>query len=85
MFHPDELQFGADIYGSRIVAIVQTIDGVVHVELTRFARLYASDADAAKTLDANIISIAPDEIARLDSDPNFPEHGRLQLNPLGGR
>ncbi len=85
MFHPDMLEFGADVYGSPIVAAVQAIDGVIHVELTQFARFYASDADAARSLDDNIIAIARDEIAQLDGDANFPEHGRLVLNPKGGR
>jgi predicted phage baseplate assembly protein len=85
MFHPDELQFGADAYGSPIVAAVQAIDGVVHVELTRFARFYAGDADAVRSLEDNVIAIARDEIAQLDGDANFPERGRLTLDLKGGR
>ena len=85
MFHPDQLQFGADVFGSPIVAAVQAIDGVVYVELTRFARFYASDADAARSLEDNVIVIARDEIAQLDGDVNFPERGRLTLDSKGGR
>jgi hypothetical protein len=85
MFHPDELQFGADISGSRIVAAVQAIDGVTHVELTRLARLYATEGDAKRSLEDNLIAIAPNEIAQLEADPNFPERGSLTLRLKGGR
>jgi len=32
-----------------------------------------------------VLRLAPFEIARLDSDPSFPEHGRLTLDMRGGR
>jgi len=32
-----------------------------------------------------VLTLAPFEIAQLDNDPNFPEHGRLTLNLRGGR
>ena len=85
LFHPDDWRFGADVAGSRIIAAIQAIDGVVHVELTRFARLNSSEADAARSKDENLIAIAVDEIAVLEGDPNFPEHGRLRLDLRGGR
>jgi hypothetical protein len=85
LFHPDDWRFGADVAGSRIIAAIQAIDGVTHVEFTRFARLNSSDADAAQSKDENLIAIAVDEIAVLEGDPNFPEHGRLTLDLRGGR
>lgn len=85
LFHPDEWRFGADVAGSPIVAAVQAIDGVEHVELTYFARLYDSAAAAARSKDDNVIAIAADEIAVLEGDANFPEHGRLTLRMRGGR
>jgi hypothetical protein len=79
MFHPDELGFGVDVSASRIIAAVQALEGVAHVELVTFARLYASQADALRSLEDNLIAIAPDEVAQLDNDPNLPELGRLRL------
>jgi hypothetical protein len=85
LFHPDNWRFGADVAASPIVAALQAIAGVEHVELTRFARMDASTADAALSLDANAITIAADEIAIFEADANFPERGRLQLDVQGGR
>lgn len=85
MFHPDQLGFGEDIAGSRIIAAVQALEGVAHVELVTFARMYASAAEARRSREDMVIAIAPDEVARLDSDPNFPEHGCLKLELKGGR
>jgi hypothetical protein len=79
------LRFGGDIFASRVLAAAQAIDGVAHVELKRFARLYASKADAAKSFEENRIPIEPDEIAQLDTDPNFPERGSFILRVKGGR
>lgn len=84
-FHPDRLVFGADVAGSPIVAAVQALDGVAHVEFVRFARLGADEADAAQTLLDNVIGIHADEIAVLSSDRQHPEQGRLTLHVRGGR
>ena len=85
MFHPDELSFGKDVSASRIVAAVQALPGVAHVELTRFARLFAAKAEAEATRDANIIAIDADEVPQLDASPNFPERGRIAVEMKGGR
>ena len=85
LFHPDEWKFGADVSGSRIISALQAIDGVEYVELTRFARLYADDAAARETLANSMIPIDADEVAILDGDPNYPEHGNLGLTMRGGR
>jgi hypothetical protein len=84
-FHPDNWQFGTDVAASPIVAAVQAIDGVTHVELVRFARLYDTNAMAARTKRANLIPVDADEIAILDGDANLPERGRLTLRIRGGR
>jgi predicted phage baseplate assembly protein len=84
-FQPDALRFGEDISSSPIIAAVQAVDGVAHVEMKRFARLYATEADAERSLEDNVIAIAPDEIAQLDADANFPERGSLTVVMKGGR
>lgn len=85
LFHADRLVFGEDVSASRIVAAVQRVTGVSHVELTAFARGDADGDLAHKSLADGLVAIAADEIAQLDNDPDFPEHGVVKLTPRGGR
>jgi hypothetical protein len=81
-FHPDNLSFGDGIHLSRLVAAAKSVEGVETVKVTRLGRLHAFD-DAA--LSSGVLGIDVMEIGQLDSDPNFPENGRLQLIMRGGR
>ena len=36
-------------------------------------------------LEKGILPLGPLEIAQLDNDPSFPEHGNLRLDMRGGR
>jgi hypothetical protein len=36
-------------------------------------------------LETGVLPIGSMEVARLDNDPSFPEHGRLELIMRGGR
>lgn len=81
-FHPDTLSFGQGIYLSRVVAAAQAVEGVESVRVTRFERLYAGPNGE---LAAGLLPLGPLEVARLDNDPGFPEHGRLALTLEGGR
>jgi len=85
MFHADRIVFGEDMAGSHVVAAVQRVTGVAHVELTRFARADADDDLARKSLADGLVAIAADEIAQLDNDPDFPERGVIKLTTRGGR
>jgi hypothetical protein len=85
LFHPDEARFGEDVSGSRVIAAVQSIAGVAHVELSRFARLYDGARAASISKADNVISIDADELAVLDGDANVPERGHLSLALRGGR
>ncbi|MGD8405207.1 MAG: putative baseplate assembly protein [Anaerolineales bacterium] len=81
-FHPDNLTFGEGIYLSKLVALAQTVTGVESVKVTRLQRLYEGDNGE---LDAGVLRLSPLEVARLDNDPSFPEHGRLGLDVRGER
>ena len=81
-FHPDNLSFGEGIYLSKLVTEAQAVPGVESVEIMRFQRL---DELANDELENGIVPLGPLEIARLDNDPSFPEHGRLILDMRGGR
>lgn len=87
-FHPNNLTFGQGVYASRIIAAAQAVSGVQNVELTRLAR-FASGTPSPGGTDhvpaKGVLALGPFEIARLDNDPNVPEHGRLTLDVGGGR
>jgi hypothetical protein len=81
-FHPDALSFGQSIALSRLVATAQAVPGVESLRVTRLQRLFEGpNGEIAQGL----LTIGPLEIARLDNDPNFPEHGRIQFELRGGR
>jgi hypothetical protein len=80
-FHPDNLTFGEGIYLSRIVAAGQAIPGVECIQVVRFHRLFEAPRGE---IENGILPLRPDEIAQLDNDPNYPEHGRLRIQVRGG-
>lgn len=93
-FHPDNLTFGTGIYLSQLVAAAQAIPGVMSVKVTRLKRLASvanpasipTVADAASVEILNgVLPLGGLEIARLDNDPSFPEHGVLKFEIGGGR
>lgn len=81
-FHPDNLSFGEDISLSRLVAAAQRVAGVDSVTVTKLERLFEGPNGE---IEAGVLPIAALEIARLDSDPNFPENGRIRFDMRGGR
>lgn len=81
-FHPDNLTFGEGIHLSRLVAAVQGVPGVESVRVDRFQRLYEGPHDE---LENGVLPLGTLEIARLDNDPSFPEHGTLAITVGGGR
>jgi hypothetical protein len=81
-FHPDRLTFGDDVHASDLVAAVQAVDGVQSVQVLELRR---SDRPVAAPPAPDRLELASFEIARLDNDPDFPEHGTLTLHCGGGR
>jgi hypothetical protein len=82
LFHPDNLSFGDGVYLSTIIAAAKSVAGVESAVVTRCKRL---DAPAGDELDTGVLVLDAMEVARLDNDPNFPEHGTLELTLRGGR
>jgi predicted phage baseplate assembly protein len=82
LFHPDNLTFGQGIFVSKLVAAAQ---GVAGVESVRVVALHRHGEDGHGELDDGILRLGPLEVAQLDSDPSFPEHGRVKLIIGGGR
>jgi predicted phage baseplate assembly protein len=81
-FNPDQLTFGEGIYLSHIVATAQAVSGVQHVEVTKLERLYAGPNGEIKK---GLLPLGVGEIAQVDNDPDFPEHGQFHLVMRGGR
>lgn len=81
LFHPDRFSFGEPVYLSPILAAVQAVPGVMGVRATVFQRLGTPDPDP---LERGVLTLGRLEIARLDNDPNFAEHGTLMLAMEGG-
>lgn len=81
-FNPDALSFGQGISLSRLVAAAQTVPGVRSAAVTRLERLLEGpNGELAR----GVLAIGAMEVARLDSDPDFPEHGRIRFDLRGGR
>jgi len=82
LFHPDNFSFGQTVYLSPLYAAAQQTPGVDAVEITKFNRQGRTDSVA---LDKGELTLSRLEIARLDNDPNFPEHGVFRLIMNGGK
>ncbi len=81
-FHPDQWTFGQSVYLSKLYAAVEAVEGVDSAEVKLFQRFGKA---ANSELDQGYIPLGRLEVARLDNDPNFQEHGVLRLNMLGGK
>ena len=79
-FHPDNWTFGQSVAVSRIYAVAQRIPGVRHVEVTLLRRQGSKEQVVPYELLCGML-----EIPRLDSDPNYPDHGKLNVEMRGGR
>ena len=82
LFHPDRLTFGTSIYLSQLIAAAVAVPGVETARADTLERLFEGPNGE---LEQGILPIGRLEIGRLDSDPDFPEHGRLRLELRGGR
>lgn len=81
-FHPDTLSFGEGIFLSKVVATAQAVPGVSSVQVTKLERL---SEGSKREIENGVLPLGPLEIAQVENDPSFPEHGRLNLIMEGGR
>ena len=81
-FYPDNLAFGEGIALSKLVAAAQAVTGVQSVTVTKLERFQEGPNNE---LANEFLPIGPMEIAQLDNDPSFPEHGKLTFKMVGGR
>jgi hypothetical protein len=79
-FHPDEWTFGQPVLVSKIYAAAQKVTGVRHVDV----KILRKQNSTATTV-PNALVMGRLEVARLENDPNFPDHGRLEIQTAGGQ
>ena len=82
VFHPDNFTFGQPVWLSPLYATAQAVAGVEAVDITKFQRQGDDLSDARET---GVLRLSRLEVARLDQDPDFPEHGVLTLEVGGGK
>lgn len=83
-FHPDRFTFGDPLRLSDLVAAAMAVEGLAWVDVTHFARADATATQAAASLLAGELLMAPRELLRCDSDPNQPESGHVEVSLGGG-
>jgi hypothetical protein len=81
-FHPDRFSFGDGVYLSQMVAAAQSVEGVESANVTVLNRLFEAENNE---IENGVLPLRPFEVAQVDNDQMFPEHGRLSLVMKGGR
>lgn len=82
LFSPTTFRFGQTVYLSPIYAAARKVAGVTSVTATIFQPQGANDTSF---LANGEIPIGPLQIASMDNDPSYPNHGQLTLKLLGGK
>jgi predicted phage baseplate assembly protein len=82
LFYPGNFTFGQSVYLSPIYAAVRAVPGVNAVNATTFQIQGVNDSTY---LASGEIKLGPLEIARLENNLSFPDHGQLTLVMEGGK
>jgi hypothetical protein len=82
LFFADNFTFGQTVYLSPIYAAARSVPGVTAVTATIFQPQGVNDTTY---LAAGEIKLGSLQIARLENNPSFPDHGQLTLVMEGGK
>ena len=82
LFYPDNFTFGQTVFLSPVYAAARSVPGVVSVTATRFQ---PQEVNSNQYLITGQIQLGSLQVARLDNDPSFPDHGQLTLIMQGGK
>lgn len=82
LFYPDNFTFGQSVYLSPVYAAARSVPGVILVTATQFQPL---GMNSTQYLTAGRIPLGSLQVARLENDPSFPDHGQLTLIMQGGK
>jgi len=87
-FHPDNFTFGQPLYLSQMIALAMNVPGVQWVDaedvpgkpnrFRRWGQVANGEFNAGKIIFGQL------EIARLDTNPRLPEHGKIDFIMEGG-
>jgi hypothetical protein len=81
-FAPQNFAFGETIFLSPIYAAARKVPGVTSVS----AKVFQPQGIPTKSyLHRGEIPLGPLQIAQMDNDPSYPNHGRLTLDMRGGK
>ncbi|HEX4004725.1 MAG TPA: putative baseplate assembly protein [Acidobacteriaceae bacterium] len=81
-FFADNFTFGKSVYLSPIYAAVLAVPGVTGVTANTFQ---PQGTNTEQYLDTGELPLGPLQIARLENNPSFPDHGQLTLTLQGGK
>lgn len=81
-FHPDNFSFGDSVEVSHIITAGMAVSGVEDIAVMKLKRMFEMDSGA---LEKGFLAMSSQEIAQLNNDPNFPEHGKLVIKLFGRR
>jgi hypothetical protein len=81
-FYPDNFTFGQSVYLSPVYAAARSVAGVTLVTATEFQ---PQGVDTTQYLATGQIKLGSLQVARLDNDPSYPDHGQLTLIMQGGK
>jgi hypothetical protein len=82
LFYPDNFTFGQSVYLSPVYAAARSVPGVILVTATQFQ---PQGVNSTQYLSAGRIKLGSLQVARLDNDPSYPDHGQLILLMQGGK
>jgi hypothetical protein len=80
-FHPDRFTFGQPVYLSQLYQAALAVPGVDSLTIDTFKRFRHLPNQEKEQ---GVLKTKRLEIVQLDNDPNFPEHGKLDIRMQGG-
>jgi hypothetical protein len=82
LFYPDNFTFGQTVYLSLVYVAARSVAGVTSVTALTFQ---PQGVNTTQYLAAGEIKLGSLQVARLENDPSFPDHGQLTLVMQGGK
>jgi hypothetical protein len=82
LFYPDNFTFGQTVFLSPVYAAARSVPGVISVTATQFQ---PQGVNSNQYLATGQIKLGSLQVARLDNDPSYPDHGQLSLVMQGGK
>jgi hypothetical protein len=82
LFAQAKFIFGQTVFLSPIFAVARSVAGVTAVRAVKFQ---PQGINSTQYLSAGEIKLGPLQVARLENDRNFPNHGQLTLTLEGGK